>query len=206
MLHKYSVRGPSVPLSRRSWCWPRQTLVLFSKFQSGKLNLRSELKSLHERLLLVKEELLLGAMDQASASQTSESRDSLPGGAGAGTEQLHSKSVFDKSRGRGRGGPPNKKRDMGRSEWRYEQSILFYLSTHHYFRLTAKSKTKPDKRRRNDDQQAAKRQRIDRGDAPLPVYATQFSKDDIAAQERRPKKKVAVLIGYSGTGYRGMQL
>ncbi|ERF75508.1 hypothetical protein EPUS_08322 [Endocarpon pusillum Z07020] len=125
-------------------------------------------------------------MDQASASQTSESRDSLPGGAGAGTEQFHSKSVSDRSkvRGRGRGGPPNKKRDMGRSEW---------------------SKTKPDKRRRNDDQQAAKRQRIDRGDAPLPAYATQFSKDDIAAEERRPKKKVAVLIGYSGTGYRGMQ-
>ena len=40
----------------------------------------------------------------------------------------------------------------------------------------------------------------------MPVYATQFSKDDIAAEERRPKKKVAVMIGYSGTGYRGMQL
>lgn len=65
---------------------------------------------------------------------------------------------------------------------------------------------KPDKRKHNDDQQAAKRQKVEEGDAQLPVYATQFSKDDIAAEERRPKKKVAVLIGYSGTGYRGMQL
>lgn len=44
------------------------------------------------------------------------------------------------------------------------------------------------------------------GEAVLPVYATEFSKDDLAAEERRPKKKVAVLIGYSGTGYHGMQL
>jgi len=42
--------------------------------------------------------------------------------------------------------------------------------------------------------------------ATLPVYATQFDAEDIAAEERRPKKKVAVLIGYSGTGYKGMQL
>ena len=64
-----------------------------------------------------------------------------------------------------------------------------------------------DKRARNDDEQAAKRQRLDNGDdEKLPVYATKFSKDAIEAEERRPKKKVAVLIGYSGTGYRGMQL
>ncbi|OAA72317.1 tRNA pseudouridine synthase [Cordyceps fumosorosea ARSEF 2679] len=33
-----------------------------------------------------------------------------------------------------------------------------------------------------------------------------FSKDEIAAEERRPKRKVAVMIGYSGTGYKGMQV
>lgn len=33
-----------------------------------------------------------------------------------------------------------------------------------------------------------------------------FSKDEIAAEERRPKRKVAVLIGYAGTGYKGMQI
>nr|POF17126.1 trna pseudouridine synthase 1 [Quercus suber] len=34
----------------------------------------------------------------------------------------------------------------------------------------------------------------------------QFSKEEIDAEERRPKRKVAVMIGYSGTGYKGMQL
>ncbi|TLD19764.1 hypothetical protein PspLS_09650 [Pyricularia sp. CBS 133598] len=34
----------------------------------------------------------------------------------------------------------------------------------------------------------------------------QFSAEEIAAEERKPKKKVAVLIGYAGTGYKGMQI
>lgn len=68
------------------------------------------------------------------------------------------------------------------------------------------SKNKVDKRQRNDDEQANKRQRIDKGEAPLPIHATKFSDEVLAAEERRPKKKVAVLIGYAGTGYRGMQL
>ncbi|CAK7230663.1 tRNA pseudouridine synthase 1 [Sporothrix bragantina] len=33
-----------------------------------------------------------------------------------------------------------------------------------------------------------------------------FSAEEIAAEERRPKRKVAVLIGYAGTGYHGMQI
>ncbi|OAL19400.1 tRNA pseudouridine(38-40) synthase, variant [Fonsecaea nubica] len=85
----------------------------------------------------------------------------------------------------GRGGRQGKKRDMGRKEW---------------------AKTKVDKRQRNDDEQAAKRQRIDQGKEELPIYATKFSEEVLAAEERRPKKKVAVLIGYAGTGYKGMQL
>ena len=69
------------------------------------------------------------------------------------------------------------------------------------------SKQKVDKRQRNDDEQAVKRQRIDNGDeSVLPIYATKFSEEDLKAEERRPKKKVAVLIGYAGTGYHGMQL
>lgn len=72
--------------------------------------------------------------------------------------------------------------------------------------LTELSKQKGDKRQRNEDEQAAKRQRVDRGDAELPVYATKFDETELQAEERRPKKKVAVLIGYAGTGYRGMQL
>ncbi|KAI1306371.1 pseudouridine synthase [Xylaria venustula] len=34
----------------------------------------------------------------------------------------------------------------------------------------------------------------------------QFPKAEIAAEERRPKRKVAVLIGYAGTGYHGLQI
>ena len=30
-----------------------------------------------------------------------------------------------------------------------------------------------------------------------------FPAEEIEAEERRPKRKVAVMIGYSGTGYRG---
>ncbi|KAJ2967393.1 hypothetical protein NUW58_g10466 [Xylaria curta] len=34
----------------------------------------------------------------------------------------------------------------------------------------------------------------------------QFPEAEIAAEERRPKRKVAVLIGYAGTGYHGLQI
>ena len=33
-----------------------------------------------------------------------------------------------------------------------------------------------------------------------------FSEAEIAAEERRPKRKVAVMVGYSGTGYHGLQI
>lgn len=33
-----------------------------------------------------------------------------------------------------------------------------------------------------------------------------FSTEEIAAEERKPKRKVAVMIGYAGTGYKGMQI
>ncbi|KAI0400367.1 pseudouridine synthase [Xylaria palmicola] len=40
-----------------------------------------------------------------------------------------------------------------------------------------------------------------------PSYMSiQFSEAEIAAEERRPKRKVAVLIGYAGTGYHGLQI
>ena len=64
-------------------------------------------------------------------------------------------------------------------------------------------KQKVDKRQRNDEEQAAKRQK---GDDALPVYATKFTEEELKDEQRKPKKKVAVLIGYAGTGYRGMQL
>lgn len=69
------------------------------------------------------------------------------------------------------------------------------------------SKQKPDKRSANMEAQSTKRRKLDDGeDAPLPVYATKFDEEELKAEERRPKRKVAVMLGYSGTGYKGMQL
>ncbi|OKL61645.1 hypothetical protein UA08_03656 [Talaromyces atroroseus] len=62
------------------------------------------------------------------------------------------------------------------------------------------------KRDRNEETQANKKRKLENGDSSVPIFATQFSAEDIAAEQRRPKKKVAVMIGYSGTGYHGMQL
>ncbi|KAL4910196.1 hypothetical protein BDW74DRAFT_49463 [Aspergillus multicolor] len=83
-------------------------------------------------------------------------------------------------------GRKHKKRDMGRNEW---------------------SRNMPDKRERNERAEQAKRRKLDNGEEVVaPIYATEFSQEDIDNEQRRPKKKVAVLIGYSGTGYKGMQL
>ncbi len=64
-----------------------------------------------------------------------------------------------------------------------------------------------DKRKRAEEREAAKRRKLENGEEVVnPIYATEFSKEEIENEERRPKKKVAVMIGYSGTGYYGMQL
>ncbi|EAW06346.1 pseudouridine synthase PUS2 [Aspergillus clavatus NRRL 1] len=79
-----------------------------------------------------------------------------------------------------------KKRNMGRAEW---------------------SRQMVDKRARNDEQNETKRRKLENGEeVSAPIYATHFSQEDIESEQRRPKKKVAVLIGYAGTGYHGMQL
>ncbi|KAE8407658.1 pseudouridine synthase [Aspergillus pseudonomiae] len=79
-----------------------------------------------------------------------------------------------------------KKGDLGRAEW---------------------SRQPLDKRGRLDKENEAKRQKIENGEeVKAPIYATHFSQEDIENEQRRPKKKVAVLLGYSGTGYKGMQL
>ncbi|KAJ5084188.1 TRNA pseudouridine synthase, partial [Penicillium alfredii] len=91
----------------------------------------------------------------------------------------------DKGRGGG-AGEKRRPRDLGRGEW---------------------SRQNIDKRARHEQQAEAKRRKIENGDEPQdPIYATQFSKEEIDNEERRPKKKAAVLLGYSGTGYSGMQL
>nr|OQO26279.1 hypothetical protein B0A51_07193 [Rachicladosporium sp. CCFEE 5018] len=99
----------------------------------------------------------------------------------------HAQKHGSRGRDHGRGGggerdgdnKRHRKGDMGRGE---------------YFA------SNPDKRAKT--QSAGKRK--DEGGENQ--YGQTFSKDEIAAEERRPKRKVAVFIGYSGTGYKGMQI
>ncbi|KFY28915.1 hypothetical protein V493_02667 [Pseudogymnoascus sp. VKM F-4281 (FW-2241)] len=93
---------------------------------------------------------------------------------------------FGKGRGRGGNnhGSRQPKTEKGRGEW---------------------SRNLVDKRKRNEDEQEAKRRKIaEFGEGAVPE--SPFSKEEIAAEERRPKRKVAVLIGYAGSGYKGMQI
>ncbi|KAF2191528.1 pseudouridine synthase [Zopfia rhizophila CBS 207.26] len=80
---------------------------------------------------------------------------------------------------------PNKKRNMGRDE---------------YFRGQL------DRRGRNEVEQSKRRQREDHGKNEGSILPSAFPQEEIEAEERRPKRKVAVMLGYSGTGYRGMQI
>ncbi|KAI1751485.1 pseudouridine synthase [Xylaria castorea] len=58
-----------------------------------------------------------------------------------------------------------------------------------------------DRKRRKFDQTGENGAKLE------PSYMNiQFPEAEIAAEERRPKRKVAVLIGYSGTGYHGLQI
>ncbi|KAL8776546.1 MAG: hypothetical protein Q9213_008229 [Squamulea squamosa] len=98
----------------------------------------------------------------------------------------HSRGGRGQKNDRGRGTGRRRRTDMGRSDW---------------------SRISADKRARNDaTQEASKRRRLNNEEENLPVYAARFSKDEIEAEGRKPKKKVAVMLGYSGSGYKGMQL
>ncbi|KAH8704683.1 tRNA pseudouridine synthase-like protein [Phaeosphaeriaceae sp. PMI808] len=98
-----------------------------------------------------------------------------------------------RARGRGRGGGrplqhgsrPNKKRSMGRKE--HNSSQL-------------------DRRARNETQQSRNKEHEEKGDNERPAMPAPFPAEEVEAEERRPKRKVAVMIGYSGTGYKGMQI
>ncbi|KAI2465927.1 pseudouridine synthase [Annulohypoxylon bovei var. microspora] len=69
-----------------------------------------------------------------------------------------------------------------------------------------------NKRERNEKEwQERKRRRLDEnGNSAKPsepsYMSIQFPEEEIAAEERKPKRKVAVMIGYSGTGYHGLQI
>ncbi|KAK5989839.1 tRNA pseudouridine synthase 1 [Cladobotryum mycophilum] len=81
-----------------------------------------------------------------------------------------------------RGKRGGKGKDKGRNEW---------------------SREKSGKRSKNDDYREYKRRKVDTLEG---AKANPFSQEEITAEERRPKRKVAVMIGYAGTGYKGMQL
>ncbi|KAJ4211114.1 tRNA pseudouridine synthase 1, variant 2 [Fusarium solani] len=70
------------------------------------------------------------------------------------------------------------------------------------------SRQKGDKRKKNDEYKEYKRRKLNKqGDSADGESSNNpFSKEEIAAEERRPKRKVAVMIGYAGTGYKGMQV
>ncbi|KAL2753015.1 hypothetical protein ACRALDRAFT_2044688 [Sodiomyces alcalophilus JCM 7366] len=100
----------------------------------------------------------------------------------------------------------DKQRRVGRSEWRRQ--------------------LKDKRKQSSDDRQSAKRRKLgENGEGAAqenkrkgnwqqdgeprpkdPRKANPFSNEEIAAEARRPKRKVAVMIGYSGTGYKGMQI
>ncbi|KAF2235780.1 hypothetical protein EV356DRAFT_513662 [Viridothelium virens] len=62
-----------------------------------------------------------------------------------------------------------------------------------------------DKRQRNELDQE-KRRKLDTSQRKESILPKPFSEEEIAAEERRPKHKVAVMIGYAGSGYKGMQI
>ncbi|KAK9796901.1 putative Pseudouridine synthase I TruA alpha/beta domain-containing protein [Seiridium cardinale] len=70
-----------------------------------------------------------------------------------------------------------------------------------------------DKRERQNDWRDRKRLKVDESGRRMPAtegeqsyMSIQFPKEEIEAEERRPKRKVAVMIGYAGTGYHGLQI
>ncbi|KAI2780190.1 pseudouridine synthase [Daldinia loculata] len=77
---------------------------------------------------------------------------------------------------------------------------------------TARSRGPKDKRERNEKGwQERKRRRVDEnGNSAVNSESSymniQFPEEEIAAEERRPKRKVSVMIGYAGTGYHGLQI
>ena len=69
------------------------------------------------------------------------------------------------------------------------------------------SRLQIDRRGQNESQKEQPEEKLAQGEKDsTPIYATIFSAEDIENEQRRPKKKAAVLIGYSGTGYHGMQM
>ncbi|KAM7213684.1 Pseudouridine synthase [Rhypophila decipiens] len=64
-----------------------------------------------------------------------------------------------------------------------------------------------DRRQEMQDKRDAKRRKVIDGESEGSSFMRiPFTSDEIAAEGRRPKRKVAMLIGYAGTGYHGLQI
>lgn len=102
----------------------------------------------------------------------------------------------------GRGG---KKRDMGRKEkFTKEYVSCDVCAFAHSLRPSADlPRNYVDRRTRNAEEKAKREAQGKTGNGVLPDA---FPEEEIAAEDRKPKRKVAVLVGYSGTGYKGMQM
>ncbi|MCJ1223399.1 tRNA pseudouridine synthase 1 [Toensbergia leucococca] len=101
-------------------------------------------------------------------------------------KSTHEERGTGNARDRGARDSRHKRSDMGRAEW---------------------SRNPVDKRARNERaQQDSKRRKINGDKEEVPIYAVEFSKEEIEQEGRKPKRKVAVMIGYSGSGYKGMQV
>ena len=65
----------------------------------------------------------------------------------------------------------------------------------------------PSQRDQVQNNRAAKRQKVINEKVDGNSYMSiSFTPEEIAADQRRPKRKVAVMIGYAGTGYHGIQI
>ncbi|KAF2015216.1 pseudouridine synthase [Aaosphaeria arxii CBS 175.79] len=129
-------------------------------------------------------------MDEASEPSAQRAPDSSKtetrGDGGQNGDKKRKFDDRDRRRGKGKhlqhGSHPNKKRSMGRKE---------------------ASRDQLDRRGRNEAQQAKRKEKGEDEDSILPAA---FPQEELDAEARRPKRKVAVLLGYSGTGYKGMQI
>ncbi|KAK3331651.1 pseudouridine synthase [Cercophora scortea] len=99
-------------------------------------------------------------------------------------------------RGGGRGGGKD-----GGGEWKNKRTAGFGSND----KRDVGDRT--DRREQIQNDRSTKRRKvIDEEVAGSSYMSIAFSPDEIAAEERRPKRKVAVLIGYAGTGYHGIQI
>ncbi|KAM0276793.1 hypothetical protein ACHAQH_006382 [Verticillium albo-atrum] len=139
------------------------------------------------------------AMDASTSATDSAPRAAQPTTGEIGSPAPVEGGAGDQERGNDKKEQQGKKKKQGgRNEWRRQMN---------------------DKRKQLGDARQAKRRKLDENGNAVdagdeteeavvvdPRKANPFSTNEIAAEERRPKRKVAVMVGYSGTGYYGLQI